>query len=54
MFIFNVRYAMEIHVVFYNTRFESFDEALVSPVGLCVIGMIGKVIYMNIIFYIYI
>ncbi|NXJ78515.1 CAH9 anhydrase, partial [Trogon melanurus] len=32
------RFAAEIHVVHYNTKYESFQEAMVNPDGLAVLG----------------
>lgn len=39
---------MEIHLVYYDTNFGTYNKAIDSNIGLCVLSLIGEVIYMNI------
>ncbi|XP_025406684.1 carbonic anhydrase 7-like isoform X2 [Sipha flava] len=37
------RYAMELHIVFFNEILKSYDEAIKSPTGLTVISILGQI-----------
>lgn len=39
---------MEVHLVYYDSEYESLVKAMDDPKGLCVFSIIGKVIDMNI------
>lgn len=39
---------MEVHLVYYDSEYESLIKAMDDPKGLCVFSIIGKVIDMNI------
>lgn len=42
--LFNIRYAMEIHIVHYKAEYGSFKNAQNYSDGVCVVGFFGKVI----------
>lgn len=43
-FFFNVRYALEIHIVHFKKEYGTFENAQNYSDGVCVIGFFGEVI----------
>jgi len=44
LFFFNVRYAMEVHIVHYKKEYGNFKNAQSYSDGVCVVGFFGEVI----------